>query len=121
MTPFGGVAARPERLSAVSPTGSERRVVELDGLRGLMTLIVIVSHYFGELPHGLVAISNGWVEVDMFFVLSGFLIENLSSNGTITATSSWSSVCGAFADSYQSTSNDPAGRLSNGSYRAALD
>jgi peptidoglycan/LPS O-acetylase OafA/YrhL len=54
----------------------ERRLVALDGLRGLMTLMVIVSHYFGELPHGMPA-SFGWIAVDMFFVLSGFLIGKL--------------------------------------------
>ena len=49
----------------------------LDGLRGLMTLLVIVSHYFGELPHGLPALTLGWLAVDMFFVLSGLLIGKL--------------------------------------------
>ncbi len=54
----------------------ERRVVALDGLRGLMTIAVIISHYFGELQHGL-PIKVGWIAVDMFFVLSGFLIGKL--------------------------------------------
>src|SRR3954452_10773523 len=58
------------------PQAGERRLVALDGLRGLMTLLVILSHYFGELPHGVPA-SVGWIAVDMFFVLSGFLIGKL--------------------------------------------
>ena len=60
-----------------SPAKSvERRVVELDGLRGLMTIGVVISHYFGELKHGL-PVTMGWLAVDMFFVLSGFLIGKL--------------------------------------------
>jgi peptidoglycan/LPS O-acetylase OafA/YrhL len=57
--------------------GQERRVVELDGLRGLMTIVVIVSHYFGEVPHGLSATMLGWLAVDMYFVLSGYLVGKL--------------------------------------------
>jgi peptidoglycan/LPS O-acetylase OafA/YrhL len=55
----------------------ERRIVTLDGLRGLMTIMVILSHYFGEVQHGFHAAMCGWVAVDMFFVLSGFLIGKL--------------------------------------------
>jgi peptidoglycan/LPS O-acetylase OafA/YrhL len=52
-------------------------MVALDGLRGLMTILVIVSHYFAEVPHGFTAVMVGWIAVDMFFVLSGFLIGRL--------------------------------------------
>lgn len=44
---------------------------ELDGLRGIAILIVVVSHYFGGVNAGL--------GVDIFFVLSGFLITMLLS------------------------------------------
>jgi peptidoglycan/LPS O-acetylase OafA/YrhL len=56
---------------------AERRLPALDGLRGLMTLMVLLSHYFGELPHGIRAMMFAWIAVDMFFVLSGFLIGKL--------------------------------------------
>ena len=59
------------------PAGVERRVVALDGLRGMMTILVVVSHYFGELPHGVSGLMFGWVAVDMFYVLSGYLIGRL--------------------------------------------
>jgi peptidoglycan/LPS O-acetylase OafA/YrhL len=63
--------------SSAGTAQQERRVVELDGLRGLVTILVIVSHYFGEVPHGLRATMLGWLAVDMFFVLSGYLIGRL--------------------------------------------
>jgi peptidoglycan/LPS O-acetylase OafA/YrhL len=54
-----------------------RRIVTLDGLRGLLTISVLLSHYFGEVAHGFHFAMCGWVAVDMFFILSGFLIGKL--------------------------------------------
>jgi peptidoglycan/LPS O-acetylase OafA/YrhL len=54
-----------------------RRVIELDGLRGLAALAVIVAHYFGEVAHGFRIFTFGWLGVDVFFVLSGYLIGSL--------------------------------------------
>jgi peptidoglycan/LPS O-acetylase OafA/YrhL len=53
------------------------RVPELDGLRGLAALSVVVAHYFGEVPHGIQMLTVGWVGVDVFFVLSGYLIAGI--------------------------------------------
>jgi peptidoglycan/LPS O-acetylase OafA/YrhL len=64
-------------LGSAGTAGQERRVVALDGLRGLMTILVIVSHYFGEVPNGLRATILGWLAVDMYFALSGYLIGKL--------------------------------------------
>jgi peptidoglycan/LPS O-acetylase OafA/YrhL len=55
----------------------ETRIVELDGLRGVACLIVLTSHYFGEIPHGTRFLVFGWLGVDIFFVLSGFLIGSI--------------------------------------------
>jgi peptidoglycan/LPS O-acetylase OafA/YrhL len=54
-----------------------RRIATLDGLRGLLTITVMLSHYFGEVPHGFRFAMFGWIAVDMFFILSGFLIGKL--------------------------------------------
>ena len=56
---------------------NDRRIYELDGLRGLAGLMVVFSHYFGEVTHGVKGTMFGWVGVDIFFVLSGFLIGKL--------------------------------------------
>jgi len=54
-----------------------QRLIELDGLRGLACLMVLVAHYFGEVPHGLGWLLGGWVGVSLFFCLSGFLIGGI--------------------------------------------
>jgi peptidoglycan/LPS O-acetylase OafA/YrhL len=48
------------------------RQPSLDGLRGLAVLLVMASHFLA----GSLA-SIGWVGVDLFFVLSGYLITSL--------------------------------------------
>jgi len=55
----------------------DKRVVELDGLRGLSALAVVVAHFFGETQHGYRSLAAGWIGVDVFFVLSGFLIGSI--------------------------------------------
>jgi peptidoglycan/LPS O-acetylase OafA/YrhL len=57
-------------------TGSGR-VLELDGIRGIAILLVISCHYraFASSFDGLTSI--GWIGVDVFFVLSGFLITTI--------------------------------------------
>jgi peptidoglycan/LPS O-acetylase OafA/YrhL len=65
---------------------SKQRIPELDGIRGLAILLVLVFHYIsqeGVLAAGTLAdrlqkfVVMGWTGVDLFFVLSGFLIGGI--------------------------------------------
>lgn len=82
--------------SSIQPPRSEdsswssgRRIPVLDGLRGIAILLVLLSHYVSFQVHfkptGLLALvmpilSLGWTGVDLFFVLSGFLIGGILMN-----------------------------------------
>lgn len=65
---------------------TKKRVPELDGLRGLAILLVLVFHYVSQqgmaTPGSAPALLQrfvimGWSGVDLFFVLSGFLIGGI--------------------------------------------
>ena len=47
-------------------------IPQLDGIRGLAIILVISFHYLGNIP----IFSFGWCGVDLFFVLSGYLITS---------------------------------------------
>jgi peptidoglycan/LPS O-acetylase OafA/YrhL len=52
----------------------------LDGLRGTAILAVLICHYSALLPKSASwagVLENGWAGVDLFFVLSGFLITGI--------------------------------------------
>jgi peptidoglycan/LPS O-acetylase OafA/YrhL len=68
------------------PMNSGGRIPELDGLRGLAILLVIICHYVANAEHkqlgiwahwALSGLTFGWSGVDLFFVLSGFLIGGI--------------------------------------------
>lgn len=66
-----------ETTQSAAANPGQRRIVALDGVRGLMTILVVLSHYFAETPGGIKQLAVGWIAVDMFFVLSGFLVGRL--------------------------------------------
>ncbi|WP_431858576.1 acyltransferase family protein [Azospirillum sp.] len=65
------------------PDTAEDRLVALDALRGMAILLVVIWHYavvwVGPATHNPVRIALGlsWTGVDLFFVLSGYLIGGI--------------------------------------------
>jgi peptidoglycan/LPS O-acetylase OafA/YrhL len=53
------------------------RIEELDGIRGLAILAVMACHYYPFTTLLFKSAEFGWVGVDIFFVLSGFLITSI--------------------------------------------
>ncbi len=76
---YYGVPAVP-----LSPPSSAKRIVSLDVLRGIAIGLVLFAHvpfdrptaWFGY-PTLKRLILSGWIGVDLFFVLSGFLVAGL--------------------------------------------
>jgi len=63
-----------------APAAAKSRISELDGLRGIAILLVLAFHYTpvsGPLHFFAHVFQVGWIGVDLFFVLSGYLITGI--------------------------------------------
>jgi len=75
---------QPSALTATDRTHKRLFLPGLDGLRGLAVLLVMAYHFVGFIDPAKLgttllhsSMSAGWVGVEIFFVLSGFLITGI--------------------------------------------
>jgi peptidoglycan/LPS O-acetylase OafA/YrhL len=62
----------------IAGTPPVKRSRQLDAVRGLAVLVVLMHNTFTSPPRLLQpVVNNGWMGVDLFFVLSGFLITGI--------------------------------------------
>jgi len=71
-------------VTALEERAETQRIGALDGLRSIAILLVLMRHFVigGDPNHGIRSIAYkvadaGWVGVDLFFALSGFLITGI--------------------------------------------
>jgi peptidoglycan/LPS O-acetylase OafA/YrhL len=83
------------KVAAIVRRRAPNRVAELDGLRGIAALWVVFYHLWGAIERreidwvpSLVSefLRAGWLGVDIFFMLSGFVITHSVANIRVTLT-----------------------------------
>lgn len=76
----GAMTSASIRAPILAPPASDRVITELNGLRGIAILLVIVHHFWpqtGALARYARLADMGWIGVDLFFVISGTLITGI--------------------------------------------
>jgi len=70
-----------KRVCSKSANANMKKLPQLDAVRGLAVLVVMIHNLdrYPSLHLGFLS-SNGWMGVDLFFVLSGFLITGILLN-----------------------------------------
>ena len=78
-------------LPECRPNTDQQRIIELDGLRGLAVIFVLIHHYYtGVLPAALPPVLGFFRDltapfclsgVDLFFVISGFIVGGIVIDG----------------------------------------
>jgi peptidoglycan/LPS O-acetylase OafA/YrhL len=79
------MAASTSPASTIAPRDSLKHIASLDGVRGVAISIVLLFHLLASSPQTnsraldfvVRALGAGWVGVDLFFALSGFLITGI--------------------------------------------
>lgn len=74
------IPTREQSSIVASPGGLRTRIPELDSLRAIAVILVFLHHFWPRayLTHSVFNLARmGWIGVDMFFVLSGFLITGI--------------------------------------------
>lgn len=79
-----------KRMNKAMSEPNSKRIIQLDGLRGIAVLFVVFFHYFNNAYANTAKTSLnafetiiqkitywGWAGVDLFFILSGFLIASI--------------------------------------------
>src|ERR1022692_857343 len=79
LKPGGSIRPMSSSDSFGAANGIRQRIPQLDGVRGIAILIVVFHNSFYKFPSlSLQSLFGyGWMGVDLFFVLSGFLITGI--------------------------------------------
>jgi peptidoglycan/LPS O-acetylase OafA/YrhL len=70
-------AVAEKQFSSSNVSDTAKRIPELDGMRGIAIALVLMRHYIHHPSLLLLGPQWGWMGVNLFFVLSGFLITSI--------------------------------------------
>jgi peptidoglycan/LPS O-acetylase OafA/YrhL len=82
------IQLRPTVQVTIPAKRASQYIPQLDGIRGIAVLVVMFQHVWGHwsvlFTNGIVeqVAKRGWIGVDVFFVLSGFLITGILLRAT---------------------------------------